>query len=60
MSVASDRRLAMRRFPLRIAILTSSLALVALSGCASYVKRDEFDVALADLRSADQRLQIAD
>jgi peptidoglycan-associated lipoprotein len=30
---------------------------VALSGCSNYIKRDEFDSTIADLRATDQRLQ---
>lgn len=33
------------------------IGLVALAGCASYVKRDEFDTTIAELRAEDQRLQ---
>jgi peptidoglycan-associated lipoprotein len=33
------------------------LATIALSGCASYIKRDEFDSTVAELRATDQRLQ---
>lgn len=37
--------------------LTAALATIALSGCANYIKRDEFDSTIADLRATDQRLQ---
>jgi peptidoglycan-associated lipoprotein len=30
---------------------------VALGGCSNYIKRDEFDSTIADLRATDQRLQ---
>lgn len=42
---------------LRTTALALGIATVALSGCASYVKRDEFDSAIAELRATDQRLQ---
>lgn len=41
----------------RTAALAAALATIALSSCASYVKRDEYDAAIAELRAADQRLQ---
>jgi len=37
--------------------LALGLMTVALSGCTSYVKRAEFDSAIADLRATDQKLQ---
>jgi len=47
----------MPNFPLRSAALATALAAVALSGCASYVKRAEFDSTIAELRATDARLQ---
>ncbi|MEJ1096708.1 MULTISPECIES: OmpA family protein [unclassified Pseudoxanthomonas] len=41
----------------RNALLAVSLLTVALSGCSNYIKRDEFDSTIADLRATDQRLQ---
>ena len=34
-----------------------ALGAVALTGCSQYIKRDEFDATIADLRATDQRLQ---
>ena len=34
-----------------------ALGAVALTGCSQYIKRDEFDATVAQLRSADQNLQ---
>lgn len=42
---------------LRVTALAAALATIALSGCTSYIKRDEFDSTIADLRAADERLQ---
>ena len=42
---------------LRTTALAIAVATIALSGCANYIKRDEFDSTIADLRAADQRLQ---
>ena len=36
-------------------LLAATLA-VSFTGCASYVKRDEFDATVSELRAADQRL----
>ena len=47
----------MPRHILRSTALAAAVATVALSGCASYIKRDEFDRTIAELRAADQRLQ---
>ena len=47
----------MTRVALRRAALAASLATLALSGCASYVKRDEFDRTIGELRATDARLQ---
>ncbi|HZH44458.1 MAG TPA: OmpA family protein [Lysobacter sp.] len=47
----------MSRVALRRAVLAASLATLALSGCANYVKRDEFDSTIAELRAVDARLQ---
>lgn len=47
----------MSRVVLRRAALAASLATLALSGCANYVKRDEFDSTIAELRATDARLQ---
>lgn len=41
----------------RNVLLAVSLLTVALSGCSHYIKRDEFDSTIADLRATDQRLQ---
>lgn len=37
--------------------LAIGLLAVTLVGCASYIKRDEFDSTVAELRATDQRLQ---
>ncbi|KAA2285271.1 OmpA family protein [Arenimonas fontis] len=37
--------------------LATAAVIVGLAGCAGYVKRDEFDAAIAELRSADQQQQ---
>lgn len=37
--------------------LAAAVATLALSGCSRYVKRDEFNTAIADLRATDARLQ---
>lgn len=42
---------------LRNAGLAVALSAVTLAGCTSYIKRDEFDSTIADLRATDQRLQ---
>ena len=42
------------RLPIRLA---AGLAAVALVGCSNYIKRDEFDATVADLRATDQDLQ---
>lgn len=34
-----------------------ALGAVALTGCTKYIKRDEFDATVADLRATDQKLQ---
>ncbi|GAB3366620.1 hypothetical protein GCM10027431_08870 [Lysobacter rhizosphaerae] len=47
----------MPRRSLRTTALAIAVATIALSGCASYIKRDEFDSTIADLRASDQRLQ---
>ncbi|RPE81476.1 OmpA family protein [Vulcaniibacterium tengchongense] len=41
----------------RTTTLALGLATIALSGCNHYVKREEFDATVADLRATDQRLQ---
>lgn len=41
----------------RNAGLVVALSAVTLSGCSSYIKRDEFDSTVADLRATDQKLQ---
>ena len=40
--------------PVGLAVLVTA---VTLAGCTSYIKRDEYDAAIADLRAADQRMQ---
>src|SRR4249919_768629 len=52
-----ERRTTMPRKSLRTTALAIAVATIALSGCASYIKRDEFDSTIADLRATDQRLQ---
>lgn len=47
----------MFRLALRRTVLAASLATLALSGCARYVKRDEFDRTIGELRATDARLQ---
>jgi peptidoglycan-associated lipoprotein len=47
----------MSRIPLRATALAVSLAVLASSGCASYIKRDEFDSTISELRATDARLQ---
>jgi len=47
----------MPRKSLRTTAIAIAVATIALSGCASYIKRDEFDSTIADLRATDQRLQ---
>lgn len=42
---------------LRYSVLVAGLATLGLSACTSYIKRDEFESTVADLRAADQRLQ---
>jgi|SRR5690606_18573997 peptidoglycan-associated lipoprotein len=37
--------------------LVAALVIVGLAGCAGYVKRDEFDAAIAELRATDQQHQ---
>ncbi|HBD18992.1 MAG TPA: OmpA family protein [Arenimonas sp.] len=44
----------MRTLSLPVRPLVATLALAGLVGCASYVKRDEFDATVAELRAADQ------
>ncbi|QDH69899.1 OmpA family protein [Marilutibacter alkalisoli] len=39
------------------AVLAVTLASAVLAGCSQYVKRDEFDATVADLRAADARLE---
>lgn len=34
-----------------------ALSAVALTGCTKYIKRDEFDATIAELRATDQKLQ---
>jgi len=41
----------------RNAVFCAGLIAIALPGCSNYVKRDEFDSAITELRAADQRLQ---
>lgn len=41
----------------RTVLLAAGLMVVTLSGCSNYIKRDEFDSTIAELRAADQRLQ---
>ncbi|MCF7220198.1 OmpA family protein [Marilutibacter chinensis] len=41
----------------RKAVLAVALAGATLAGCSHYVKRDEFDATIADLRAADARLE---
>lgn len=41
----------------RNAGLVVALSAVTLAGCSSYIKRDEFDSTVADLRATDQKLQ---
>ena len=40
--------------PVGLAVLVTA---VTLAGCTSYIKRDEYDATIADLRAADQRMQ---
>lgn len=42
---------------LRYSVFVAGLAALGLSACTSYIKRDEFESTVADLRAADQRLQ---
>lgn len=44
----------MRTLSLSVRPLVAALAFAGLVGCASYVKRDEFDATVAELRAADQ------
>lgn len=37
--------------------LVAALVIVGMAGCAGYVKRDEFDAAIAELRATDQQHQ---
>ena len=41
----------------RATALAIGLATITLSSCASYIKRDEFDSTIAELRATDQKLQ---
>ncbi|UNK50124.1 OmpA family protein [Lysobacter sp. S4-A87] len=41
----------------RNAGLVVALSAVGLAGCSSYIKREEFDSTIADLRATDQKLQ---
>lgn len=41
----------------RKAVLAVALASVTLASCSSYIKRDEFDATVADLRATDARLE---
>ncbi len=41
----------------RNAGLAVALGAVTLTGCSSYIKRDEFDSTIAELRATDQKLQ---
>lgn len=41
----------------RTVLFAVGLATVALGGCSNYIKRDEFDSTVAELRATDQRLQ---
>lgn len=41
----------------RNAGLAVALGAIALSGCSNYVKRDEFNAAIGELRGNDQRMQ---
>lgn len=47
----------MFRVSLRHTALAASLATLALSGCSSFIKRDEFDRTVSELRATDARLQ---
>lgn len=40
--------------PVGLAVIVTA---VTLAGCTSYIKRDEYDTAIADLRASDQRMQ---
>lgn len=40
--------------PVGLAVLVTA---VTLAGCTKYIKRDEYDATIADLRAADQRMQ---
>ena len=44
----------MRTLSLPFRPLVAALAIAGLASCASYVKRDEFDATVAELRAADQ------
>lgn len=44
----------MRTLSLPLRPLVAALAVAGLASCASYVKRDEFDATVAELRAADQ------
>ncbi len=41
----------------RNALAAVGLMTAILAGCSSYIKRDEFDATVAELRATDQRLQ---
>ncbi len=41
----------------RTVLFATGLMVVALTGCSQYIKRDEFDSTIAELRATDQRLQ---
>lgn len=45
------------RIPCRLVMLSLGLALTATSGCTGYVKKTDFDTAIAELRATDQRQQ---
>jgi peptidoglycan-associated lipoprotein len=51
------KEITMSRIALHRTALVAALATLALSGCASYVKRDEFDSTISELRATDARLQ---
>lgn len=41
----------------RKTLVAAALATAVLAGCSSYIKREEFDATVADLRAADARLE---
>jgi hypothetical protein len=52
-----SRRSLMASATSRNALAAVGLMTAILAGCSSYIKRDEFDATVAELRATDQRLQ---